>query len=1187
MSTDTRQPDTVQPDPPQLDDYKLEDRYLRESGRVFLTGTQALVRIPLMQAALDRRQGLNTAGMVSGYRGSPLGAYDQALWQAGDLLEQNRIDFVPAINEDLAATIMLGTQQVETDDDRQVDGVFGLWYGKGPGVDRAGDALKHGTTYGSSPHGGVLVVAGDDHGCVSSSMPHQSDVAFMSFFMPTINPANIAEYLEFGLWGYALSRYSGCWVGFKAISETVESAASVELPPLPEFVTPDDFTPPADGLHYRWPDLPGPQLETRIEHKLAAVQAFARANPIDRCLYNNRDARFGIVTTGKGHLDLLEALDLLGIDEDRARKMGLDIYKIGMVWPLERKGVLDFVHGKQEVLVIEEKRGIIESQIKETMSEPDRPGEVLITGKQDELGRPLIPYVGELSPKLVAGFLAARLGRFFEIDFNERLMAINTMTTAQDPGGVRRLPYFCSGCPHNTSTKVPEGSKALAGIGCHFMASWMGRNTESLIQMGGEGVNWIGKSRYTGNPHVFQNLGEGTYFHSGSMAIRQAVAAGINITYKILFNDAVAMTGGQPVDGQITVDAIAQQVASEGVKRVVVLSDEPEKYDGHKDRFPKDVTFHDRSELDQVQRELRDIPGCTVLIYDQTCAAEKRRRRKRQQFPDPAKRAFINHHVCEGCGDCSVQSNCLSVVPRKTELGRKRKIDQSSCNKDYSCVNGFCPSFVTIEGGQLRKSRGMDTGSVLTRKLADVPAPELPAMTGSYDLLVGGVGGTGVVTVGQLITMAAHLESKGASVLDFMGFAQKGGTVLSYVRMAPSPDRLHQVRTSNGQADAVIACDLVVASSQKALSVLRPNHTRIVANEAELPTADYVLYRDADMQADKRLDILRNAVGDDHFARLDANGIADRLMGDTVFSNVMMLGFAWQKGLLPLSEAALMKAIELNGVAVDRNKEAFGWGRLAAVDLPAITDLLEGNQAEPVEVKPEPTLDQLIDTRYHHLVAYQSRRWADQYRASVANVRKAEESLGHTNGLLTRAVAQQLYRFMAYKDEYEVARLFAETDFMKEVNDTFEGDFQVHFHLAPPIMNKGTDAQGRPRKRKFGPWMFRAFKLLAKFRGLRGTAIDPFRYSADRKLDRALLKEYQALVDRIEKGLDASNYDTFLQLAELPADVRGYGPVREQAAEAIGEKQAQLYKALDTGRPTLIRTHQADDQTDEKEADHV
>jgi indolepyruvate ferredoxin oxidoreductase len=1192
MSVDISQPDKSQSDQSQpaitrgskaLDDYKLEDRYLRESGRVFLTGSQALVRIPLMQAALDRKLGLNTAGMVSGYRGSPLGSYDLALWQTKTLLDKNHIDFVPAINEDLAATIMLGTQQVETDEDRRVDGVFGLWYGKGPGVDRAGDALKHGTTYGSSPHGGVLVVAGDDHGCVSSSMPHQSDVAFMSFFMPTINPANIAEYLEFGLWGYALSRYSGCWVGFKAVSETVESAASVELPPLPDFVSPDDFTPPETGLHYRWPDLPGPQLETRIEHKLAAVQAFARANPIDRCLFNEPKARFGIVTTGKGHLDLLEALDLLGIDEPRAREMGLDIYKVGMVWPLERRGILNFVHSKEEVLVIEEKRGIIESQIKEAMSEPDRPGEVLITGKQDELGRPLIPYVGELSPKLVAGFLAARLGRFFGADFSERLATINVMSNAQDPGGVKRLPYFCSGCPHNTSTKVPEGSKALAGIGCHFMASWMGRNTESLIQMGGEGVNWIGKSRYIGNPHIFQNLGEGTYFHSGSMAIRQAIAAGINITYKILFNDAVAMTGGQPVDGAISVPMIAQQVTAEGVRRVVVLSDEPEKYDGYKHLFPKDVTFHDRAELDGVQRELRDIPGCTVLIYDQTCAAEKRRRRKRNQYPDPAKRTFINHHVCEGCGDCSVQSNCLSVVPRQTELGRKRKIDQSSCNKDFACVTGFCPSFVTIEGGRLRKSRGMDTGSVLTGNLADTPKPVLPELSGSFDVLVGGVGGTGVVTVGQLITMAAHLEAKGASVLDFTGFAQKGGTVLSYVRMAPSPDKLHQVRISNGDADAVIACDLVVASSQKALSVLRPNYTRVVANEAELPTADYVLFRDADMQADKRLGLIRDAVGDNNFAQLDANTIAEKLMGDTVFSNVLMLGFAWQRGLLPLSRAALIKAIELNNVAVERNKEAFNWGRIAATNLKVITDLLNPGKTPVTNVKSEPGLDELIATRHKHLVNYQNRRWADRYTDMIKQVRRAEESLGETNQLLTRAVAQQLYRFMAYKDEYEVARLFAETDFMQEVNDTFEGDFKIHFHLAPPIMNRGTDAQGRPRKRQFGPWMFRVFKLLAKFRVLRGTVIDPFRYSSDRKLERAQLKSYQQLVERIVRELDASNYDTFLQLAELASEIRGYGPVREQAAEAIQSRQTQLIKALDTGRPTLIRTLQADNT----EVNHV
>ena len=1163
--------DTTPPTTPALDNYQLEDRYLRTSGRVFLTGTQALVKLPLMQAALDRSQGLNTAGLISGYRGSPLGAYDLALWQAKTLLKENKIDFVPAINEDLAATVLLGTQQVESDQDKQVDGVFGIWYGKGPGVDRSGDALKHGTTYGSSPTGGVLVIAGDDHGCVSSSMPHQSDVAFMSFFMPTINPANLAEYLEFGLWGIALSRYSGCWVGFKAISETVESAASLNIPPLPTFVQPSDFTAPESGLHYRWPDLPGPQLETRIEFKLEAVQAFARANPLDFCLYNNPSAKFGLVTTGKAHLDLLEALDLLGIDENYAKKLGIDIYKVGLVWPLERRGILNFIHNKQEVLVVEEKRGIIESQIKEAMSEPDHPGEILITGKQDELGRPLLPYVGEFNPILIANFLAARLKRFFGVDFSKSLTKINTLTPVKDPGGVRRAPYFCSGCPHNTSTKVPEGSKAQAGIGCHVMATWMGRNTESLTHMGAEGINWIGKSRYLGNPHIFQNLGEGTYFHSGSLAIRQAVAAGINITYKILFNDAVAMTGGQPVDGQITVQGIAQQVVAEGVKRVVVLSDEPEKYNKHKHHFPKTVTFHDRSELDSIQKELRAISGCTVLIYDQTCAAEKRRRRKRNLYPNPAKRVFINSYVCEGCGDCSVQSNCLSVVPHETELGRKRKINQSSCNKDFSCINGFCPSFVTLEGGQLRQPKSMDASSLLAKKLQDLPIPKLTNLTTPYNVLVGGVGGTGVVTIGQLITMAAHLEGKGSSVLDFTGFAQKGGTVLSYVRLAPTPEKLHQVRISSGQADAIIACDLVVASSEKALSVINPNLTQLVINNAEQPTGDYVLFRDANMQATRRLDLLSQAVGSSNFFQINAKDLAEKLLGDTVFSNVMLLGFAWQQGLLPLSLKALMKALELNGVAVEGNKEAFSWGRLAATDLKSITSLL---RQQPSDEAKALNLDEFLAKRYQYLVDYQNKGWAEQYSATLLQVRAAEDRLGKSNNPLTFAVAQQLFRLMAYKDEYEVARLFTETDFLKELNNTFEGDFKINFYLAPPLLKLGKDHQGRPKKIRFGPWMLKGFKLLARLRKVRGTVFDPFSYSADRKLDKQLLKDYQQLINHLVKALDKNNLGTYIQLAELPSEIRGYGPVREAAVEAIQEKQQSLWTAVSKGKARLIPTQQ-------------
>lgn len=1139
-----------------LDDYQLEDRYRRQAGRVFLTGTQALVRIPLMQAELDRRAGLNTAGFISGYRGSPLGGYDQELWRAKSLLDEASIQFVPGINEDLAATMVLGTQQVETDENKEVEGVFSIWYGKGPGVDRAGDALKHGNAYGSSPHGGVLVVAGDDHGCVSSSMGHQSDVAFMSWFVPTLNPASVAELLDYGLYGFALSRYSGMWVGFKAVSETVESAASVELKPLPTFNIPTDFTPPPGGLHYRWPDLPGPQIEERLEAKLKAVAAFARANPIDQRLYNLPNARLGIVTTGKAHLDTLEALNSLGLTESKCAELGIDIYKVGMVWPLERSGALDFVHGKREVLVIEEKRGIIESQIKEYMSELDQPGQVVFTGKQDEKGQPLIPFVGELSPSLLAPIIAERVAALFDIDFSEKLEQIRASVDVQPIAGVRRLPYFCSGCPHNTSTKVPEGSSALAGIGCHFMASWMDRKTESLIQMGGEGVNWAGKSRFTGNKHVFQNLGEGTYFHSGHMAIRQAIAAGTNITYKILFNDAVAMTGGQPVDGQLTVPGVANLVRAEGVQRIAVLSDEPEKYkDGN--MFPAGTTIHHRDELQNVQLELREIPGVTVLIYDQTCAAEKRRMRKRGQYPDPAKRAFINHHVCEGCGDCSVQSNCLSVVPLETPLGRKRRIDQSSCNKDYSCVNGFCPSFVTIEGGGLRKPASLETGAEFAAQVAALPMPTRTNLASAYNLLVGGVGGTGVVTIGALITMAAHLEGKGASVLDFMGFAQKGGTVLSYVRLAPAPDDLNQVRIDTGSADALIACDMVVGTSEKVIRTLRKGHTRVVVNEEEIPTADHVLFRDADTEAERRLRLLRTAVGGDQVSNIDATRMAETLMGDTVFSNMLVLGYAWQLGLVPLSLAALQRATQLNGVAVEKNLTAFSWGRIAAVHPDYVNEALQRAQGLV-----QRTTRLSMEEQYEFLTRYQDSKYAERFATILKDFADLQSSSSKAKNELHGAIRNGLFKLMAYKDEYEVARLYTETDFMDQVKKQFDGDYTIKFHLAPPMLARKKDGAGRPKKISFGPWMFRAFKLLAKFRRLRGTPFDVFGYSHDRKLERKLLNDYLNILEAIKSNLTEENLPVALELARLPAAVRGYGPVKEVAIAEFESKKAELLEAL-------------------------
>src|SRR3984893_11488092 len=817
--------DTIDTPKARFDDYSLLDRYTRQTGRVFLPGTQALVRILLDQRDRDIADGINSAGFVSGYRGSPLGGVDLELWRAQKFLKQRHIEFLPAVNEDLAATAVLASQQVESHPQREVDGVFGLWYGKGPGVDRSGDALKHGNAYGSSPHGGVLVVAGDDHGCVSSSMPHQSDVAFMAWFVPTLNPADVAEYLAFGEYGYALSRFSGMWTGFKAISETVESCASVDLPARRVFVRPD-FSMPPGGLHYRWPDLPGPQIEQRLEHKKTAVLAFAKANPIDRRIYDIPEATYGIVTTGKGHLDLMEALRLLDLTDTECRRLGIDIYKVGMVWPLAHHDALEFVREKREILVIEEKRGIIESHFKEYFY--DYPGHKpeRMVGKYDENNTPLVPWVGELSPRLLAPIVARRLDAIFPGLYlqsrAERLVAKST--GAVEISGATRTPYFCSGCPHNTSTKVPEGSHALAGIGCQFMASWMDRETTSQIQMGGEGVNWAASSLFTGRNHVFQNLGEGTYYHSGSMAIRQAVAAGTNITYKILFNDAVAMTGGQPVDGPISVHGISHEVRATGVARIAIVSDDPGKFDATD--FPEGTTFDPRMRLGAVQRELRKIPGVSLLIYDQGCATKKRRQRKRGTTPDPPKFVYINDLACEGCGDCSVESNCLSVEPKETPFGRKRQINHSTCNKDFSCINGFCPSFVTIEGAA-RKRKRRNTIDAMAQAGA-LPLPAVADLEKPYNLLVTGVGGTGVITVGALITMAAHLEGKGASVLDFTGFAQKFGPVMSFVRLSASPADLHQVRIDQGAADGLIGCDIVVSSSPPASTVYRPGMRAVI-----------------------------------------------------------------------------------------------------------------------------------------------------------------------------------------------------------------------------------------------------------------------------------------------------------------------------------------------------------------------
>ena len=1131
-----------------LDNYELIDRYRRESGRVLLTGTQALVRIPLMQRTADIAAGLNTAGFISGYRGSPLGMLDQELWRARRFLEESNIEFLPAVNEDLAATAILGSQQVETDPGKTVDGVFGIWYGKGPGVDRAGDALKHGNAYGSSPTGGVLVVAGDDHGCISSSMPHQSDVAFLTFMMPHLNPASVAEYLDYGLYGIALSRFSGMWVGFKAITETVESAMSVELPVYRQFVIPADYVAPASGLHYRWPDFPGPQIEERLEAKKAATLAFVAANPIDRKIFDVPDAKFGIVTTGKAHLDLLEALRLLGIGGEDARRIGIDVYKVGMVWPLEPVGALDFVQRKNEVLVVEEKRGIIESQFKEYFY--DYPGKKpqRMVGKQDENGESLVPWIGELSPILLAPIVAARLDREFGGDrFMRRAEELARQRGPEiTVGGATRMPYFCSGCPHNTSTKVPEGSKALAGIGCHFMASWMQRDTDGLIQMGGEGVNWIPRSKFNGGQHVFQNLGDGTFYHSGSLAIRQAIAADTNITYKILYNDAVAMTGGQPVDGPLSVESIAHSVNAEGVKRIAVVSDEPELFDTS--NFPAGTSISHRNELDKLQRELRDIPGVTVLIYAQTCATEKRRRRKRGKLEDPMKFVVINELVCEGCGDCSVESNCLSVVPKETPFGRKRQIDQNNCNKDYSCVNGFCPSFVTVEGDIARPQAAasyQDEFELLNQQL---PETEIPKIDHCYDLLVTGVGGTGVITVSALITMAAHVERKGASELDFMGFAQKFGPVLSYLRIAEQPSDINQVRIDPARADGLIGCDIVVSSSPKASITYQRDHTRALINTAEMLTGDFIQKRDASLRASDRVAAISAAIGEQNLHTIDANRLAERLMGDTIYSNVIMVGCAWQQGLIPVSLAALLRAIELNGIKIEENKQAFTWGRIAAHNAAAIERILDGSSHE-VE-----TLDRMVERRQAFLNDYQDKALADRYVALVNRAREAESAVSDDNKLAT-AIAKSYFRLLSYKDEYEVARLHTDENFLAGLRRDYGDRAKLRFHLAPPILNGKRDARGRPLKKEFGAWILPLFRLLASLKKLRGTAFDIFGYTAERRMERQLIATFEDTVEDILLHLEPNTIEQACEHIDAYLDIRGYGPVKEEAVRKVLAKE--------------------------------
>lgn len=1139
----------------------LDDKYALDKGRVFMTGTQALVRLPMLQRQRDRAAGLNTAGFISGYRGSPLGGYDQALWQARKFLEAGSIRFQPGVNEELGATAVWGSQQVNLWQGATVDGVFGVWYGKGPGVDRSIDALKHANFAGTARHGGVLAFAGDDHACKSSTLPHQSDHAFMHAFMPVINPAGVQEFLDMGLVGWALSRFSGCWVGFTTVADTIDTTAIVDIDPLGlEIVEPADFEMPPGGLNIRLHDTPLIQEDRMVTWKLEAAKAFARANRLDRVVLGAERPRLGIVTIGKSYLDVRQALDELGITPARAAALGLAVYKVALAWPLEPDGIRAFADGAEELLVVEEKRSVLEAQIKDQLYHWDRRPRVL--GKTDAEGRPLFTAKAELNPVEIARVLARRLLALApDEEIARRLEAIEAQLRRTTPAAtVIRAPFYCSGCPHNTSTRLPDGSRGLAGIGCHYMVTWMGRNTDVFSQMGGEGVHWIGQAPFTKEEHVFANLGDGTYFHSGILAVRAAVAAKVNITYKILYNDAVAMTGGQPVDGTLSVHDIAQQLDAEGVSRVVVVSDDPAKYGSGKG-LPAGTAIHHRDALDTVQQELRAVPGVSVLIYEQTCAAEKRRRRKRGRMPDPARRVVVNELVCEGCGDCSVQSNCLSVTPVETEYGRKRQIDQSSCNKDFSCLKGFCPSFVTVEGGSLRRPAPAEAGSAAASM--DLPEPEIPVLERPWNILVTGIGGTGVVTIGAILGMATHLEGRGFTAMDMAGLAQKGGAVTSHLRIAERPDRIHANRIVAGGADLVLACDVVVAANADSLSKLRAGHSRAIVNTAETVTAAFVTNPDARIGAGNLVStIARAAGGAEQVMALDATKIATALCGDSIATNLFMLGYAYQKGLVPTSAAAIEKAIEMNGAAVAMNTDAFRWGRRAAHDLPAVLAAAfppdAGTDALFAHRRLSEGLDEVIARRVTFLTGYQDARYAESYRTLVERVRTAEAAAAPGRTELTETVARTLHRLMAYKDEYEVARLYVDTDFLAQVKSQFEGDYTLNVHLSPPATAKVDPATGRMKKQVYGPWVLTLFRVLARMKRLRGTAFDPFGRLPERQTERRLIVEYRATVEELLRGLTAENHALAVEIAALPDRIRGFGHVKEANLEKTRAEEAAL-----------------------------
>jgi indolepyruvate ferredoxin oxidoreductase len=1147
----------------------LDDKYDLTQSRVFVTGFQALVRLCLMQQERDRRAGLRTAGFVSGYRGSPVGGLDQQFERAKKILEAAHVKFQAGINEDLAATALWGTQQAALRGEGKYDGVFGLWYGKGPGVDRAGDVFRHANLAGTSPHGGVLAVAGDDHTASSSTTAHQSEFRFVDVSIPVLVPANLQDLVDYGLYGWAMSRFTGAWAALKVVQDTVEATGIIDgSVDRMRFVVPAGFAMPAGGLGIRLRD-PVPAQEARLyDFKRGAILAFLRANRINHTIISGGPApKIGVITVGKGYADVRQALDDLGLDEVTCNDVGLRLLKVGCAWPLDRCDLMEFTQGLSLVVVVEEKASLIEAQLREllygTANQP------VVIGKQDEQGQSLFPAKGALDVGSIAICIGQRLLRTsFSAELAGRVAGLQArqQRLSESANVATRNAYFCSGCPHNTSTVVPHGMRAYAGIGCHYMAQSMDRSTLGFTQMGGEGANWMGEAPFSTRPHVFQNIGDGTYNHSGNLAIRAAVASGVNITYKVLFNDAVAMTGGQANDGNLTVPMVARQVAAEGAARVVIVSDEPEKY-SRTEAWPPGLKIHHRDELMAVQTGLAAIPGVTVLIYDQTCAAEKRRRRKRGLMEDPDRRVIINELVCEGCGDCGVQSNCISIQPVETEYGRKRRIDQSSCNKDFSCLKGFCPALITVHGARPKRR----AAATEDRAMPKVPPPQLPDLTSPYGILVTGIGGTGVVTIGGILGMAAHLDGKGAGVIDMSGLAQKGGPVHSHIRIAARPEDIHAVRVSAGGADLVLGGDLVVTGSKTALAAVKPGGTRMVVNLAEFLPGDFT--RDADFTLPrKRIEhAIIDAAGRANSHFIDATRMAGGLLGHTLGANVFLLGYAYQLGSIPLSAAAIEMAIELNGEAVAGNQAAFRWGRVAAVDQAAVEALLSERAAVSEGQRLSESFDEMVARRARFLRDYQDAAYAARYRAWVERAKRAEAACTPGQCGFAEAVGRYLFKLMAYKDEYEVARLHADGAFLQQAQADFDGDMRFQFHLAPPLFAPRDRMTGLPRKINVGPWILPVFKMLAKLKFLRGTVFDPFGHTNERRTERKLIEDYEAMLGEILQKLDAGNHHVAIALAAIPEKIRGFGHVKMRHLADAKAEEASLLDRFRGGSPPFLK----------------